>query len=179
MNRPELYKKTIDILYKAYFDDTLERGKCNACAVGNILRETAASLKIETRAWANTFITIINPKTGATRQIICEDDEIITHDPLFGHMAIKAFRESDFESLRNSRLLIQHAPYSLEELIQIEYAFETAAWSQSKEDQMYYGLAAVLDVLAQIHEVTDQDLITTNSKRFSEHYKTRLCTTNA
>lgn len=37
MKRPELYQKTVDILVKAYFDDTLQHGNCYACAVGNII----------------------------------------------------------------------------------------------------------------------------------------------
>jgi hypothetical protein len=37
MNRPELYKKTVDILFDAYFNDTLRHNNCMACAVGNIV----------------------------------------------------------------------------------------------------------------------------------------------
>lgn len=34
----ERFERTIDILVRAYKDDTLRHGNCTACAVGNIIR---------------------------------------------------------------------------------------------------------------------------------------------
>src|SRR5690349_16430544 len=41
--KPELYKKTVDILFNAYFNDTLEHGNYCGCAVGNLV---AANMNI-------------------------------------------------------------------------------------------------------------------------------------
>lgn len=38
MNRPELFRKSIDTLATAYFEGSLEAGSCSACAVGNLIR---------------------------------------------------------------------------------------------------------------------------------------------
>jgi hypothetical protein len=38
MNRPEVYHKSVQILYDAYFNDTLDvMVNCYACAVGNLI----------------------------------------------------------------------------------------------------------------------------------------------
>lgn len=37
MKNKKLFNETVDILVKAYMNDTLEHGSCSACAVGNII----------------------------------------------------------------------------------------------------------------------------------------------
>lgn len=37
MNRPDRFWKSIDVLATAYFEGTLEKGSCHACAVGNLI----------------------------------------------------------------------------------------------------------------------------------------------
>jgi hypothetical protein len=37
MNRPDRFWKSIDVLATAYFEGTLEKGTCSACAVGNLI----------------------------------------------------------------------------------------------------------------------------------------------
>lgn len=54
MLKPELYQKTVDILVKAYFEDTLEHGNCEACAVGNIVNYGKPKKTLE---WSNVFCT--------------------------------------------------------------------------------------------------------------------------
>lgn len=156
MNRPDLYNKTVDILYKAYFDDTLEHSNCAACAVGNIIaaRNNYKVMKgytcwrgqndlLVSTSWDNVFFT------GYGKQVM-----------------YRALYKDD------ARREIDSTGYELDELAKIEFAFESCEWLCSPDEYMFNGLVAVLDALAQIHEVTDQDLISNNSKRFSDHYKT-------
>lgn len=176
MNRPELYKKTVDILYKAYFDDTLERGNCYACAVGNII---AANLGREYEVgngrsrqrlfWSGFLPYASDWVERAADTRIPNWFKLIYHEDNYDH--------------EQAMLEIKSTGYSISEVRKIEQTFESAPtrWEgYTVEEEMFNGLSAVLDALAQIHEVTDNDLITTNSKRFSDHYKTRsLCATNA
>jgi hypothetical protein len=45
--------------------------------------------------------------------------------------------------------------YTWQELARIEYAFERAPMSHSREDHVFNGLMAVVDVLCQIHEMDE------------------------
>lgn len=54
MLKPELYQRTVDILVKAYFEDTLRHGDCSACAVGNLVNYGKPK---ETWEWASVFYT--------------------------------------------------------------------------------------------------------------------------
>jgi hypothetical protein len=65
--------------------------------------------------------------------------------------------------------------YKVHELQIIEDAFENANEGNSREDWMYNGLVAVLDVLKEIHEVTDEDLAI-SKQRFAAHHQSKLQT---
>jgi hypothetical protein len=175
MKNPELYHKTVDILYQAYFNDTLSHHDCYNCAVGNICKEAANQLNIEPRSWANTFVTITDREDWSAKQLFAGDGQIITQNLLFGHFIkrVDPDNESDMRCLRESRMLLERVPYPVRELARIENAFERAPFGESGEDYMFNGLVAVLEVLREIHEVTNEDLLTANNKRFSDHYKSK------
>src|SRR6185295_19985371 len=171
MNRPELYKKTVDILYQAYFDDTLRHGNCHACAVGNIV---AANMGFKYKTYRGLY--------GISICYDFPDDRVNIHWNVAHPLARLGwpsafFTAGDYQSFgevdESGRLQIESTGYSIDELAQIEFAFEVADKGLSDDEYMFNGLSAVLDILARIHEVTDQDLITTTSKRFSDHYKSR------
>jgi hypothetical protein len=148
MNRPELYKKTVDILYQAYFKDTLRHANCQACAVGNIICANLGALP--------------NIKEPGSVNYKASDG------------IVYGIRWSNYGShTRNPQLDVTAVTgYSHKEIVKIELAFECVSHGKCAEDYMFNGLVAVLDVLKQIHEVTDEDQI--NNDRFTEHYQTRL-----
>lgn len=170
MNRPDLYNKTVDILYQAYFNDTLRHGNCHACAVGNII---AANMGFKYRPFECPFsgsTIVFNIKTYDMHWVVAKGGRHSKGWPT-------SFYTSGGYQVRGTadeaaKIQIKATGYLIKELAQIEFAFETADKGSSPEDRMFNGLVAVLNVLAQIHDVTDADLLSSNSKRFSDHYKT-------
>lgn len=127
------FNHTVNVLLKAYLNDTLERGNCYACAVGNLVAE-ALGTKVcpvlrtwennELTFWDNVFMTYIHHQ------------EIIPEN----------YRDSAKEQ-------IDATGYTWQQLAKIEFAFETGCRGSSEDDKMFNGLMAVVDVLAEIHEI--------------------------
>ncbi len=132
MKNPELYEKTVNLLLDSYTAGKLFHGRCDACALGNILN---------TGDWAFDFCTF--PDTLGLSQ--------------------KSFKRDEEDTLYFNRLY-KGSGYSREELMKIEYAFESSIAKdyhlyrevKTKEGQ-YLGLCAVLDVLKEIHETETQE----------------------
>lgn len=150
MIKEALYNKTVGILVDAYFNDTLRHGSCSACAVGNIV---AANLEIK-----------VFPKGGWSRSLPYWSDvhiiDSLTHEQIFfedGHL----YRKEGIEQIKTTG-------YTPEQTAQIEYAFETASQGNSKEDWMFNGLMAVIEVLDKIHENTDEAITTQTKQRFNK-----------
>lgn len=149
MNREELYYKTVNTLLDAYNDDKLRHCNCYQCAVGNICRETAQKMKIDTASWKYLFMTSDGKQYG-----------------------INELYDSP-KKIENARKLIKETGYTVEELAKVEFAFETSIYNSAEgykywmgdntdnENEIYQitkkgqymGLCAVLDVLKEIHEV--------------------------
>lgn len=148
-NRIDLYKKTVDTLYEAYFNDALEHNVCTACAVGNILGFMD---------WNNLFTT--TKYEPSFSQVLLQTDGIY-------------YSKYDKECLSNIKLIeqIEKSGYSWQELAKIEFAFESAPEGKSDEDYMFNGLVAVLEVLKNIHDIEDEASLE-NVKRFETHYQT-------
>lgn len=166
MIKPELYKRTTDILYQAYFNHTLEHQNCYACAVGNLV---AANM--------------------CKRFVI---DEALTEQKLYweGYNSydIKSTGGKDVSWFGIIKRVFSHGSgnhheeiistgYTIMELTRIEHAFEVCERGKNDEDWMFNGLVAVLEVLKEIHQVTDQDLLTNNNNRFKEQYERRTVKT--
>lgn len=136
MNRPS-FDHTVSILVKAYLNDTLEHGKCEACAVGNIVHaagfpryntgECEAMKPDSCGNWKGVFVT-----TG-------------------GIQKMRHAVDKDWEQI--GLRMIEATGYTVEELAWVEYAFETAPKGKSDDDWMLNGLMTVVDVLASIHNV--------------------------
>lgn len=126
------FENAISALVKAFFDGSLRKGDCTACAVGNITG---------TASWANVFVTAI----GSKKQV------------WYGDMVAQAYGGIDhIESM-----CLNSSGYSLKELAKVEFAFEsntklfpTCAFSHDliMQDQ-YNGLMAVVDVLCKIEGI--------------------------
>lgn len=155
MIKPELYHKTVGILYDAYFADTLEKGNCFACAVGNIV---AANM-------GKKFC--VDPEAGNVFQKYYWKG-YAPYSDIFNGANVEWF---PLTGVPNKETL--STGYSIDELMRIENAFEKSP-GVGVQDRMFNGLVAVLEVLAQIHQVTDEDLLTANNKRFKDHYNKRV-----
>lgn len=138
MNRPELYKKTVDILLDAYNNGDLVHGLCSHCAVGNIVR-------------AN------NPHIRKPEMII----DLFGMEGLWYRLKdFPGYVKGDGSALLDAAIdQIDSTGYSVEEIFQIEEAFEgdkpeepqvLRRVTANKEEQ-FKGLTRVLKVLEEIH----------------------------
>lgn len=156
MINPELYQRTVDILVKAYFEDTLEHTNCRACAVGNIV---AANMGIVLCRTGN-FLSDIMPKN------------FIPHNPesdsgvWYGAIHDRRIHEHNmtFAVIKQ----VESTGYKAEELAEIEYAFENVPHIDSEDEWMFNGLMAVIDVLDEIHQNTDKGVTEVSKKRFEK-----------
>ena len=149
MNRPELYRKTVDILYQAYFNDTLEHGKCVACAVGNIIRVNIGASISDTPFDTGKFV--------GDRQFLVDNQ---LQAPVWAlvfmtmcNTRVQDVNPGEFRGLAAQQIAATGYPW--QELAKIEYAFETANKGSSDEDYMFNGLVSVLEVLKELHKVDD------------------------
>lgn len=138
MNRPQLLATTRQILFDAYYNDTLEHGNCHACAVGNMVA-------------ANMGIKIV-PCDFFSFKFAWEKG-LSAWNAVFRTFHGDQYQEPEAYNLISVREQIDATGYTWEELAKIEFAFETAHRGDSEEDYMYNGLVRVLDVLDQIHDV--------------------------
>lgn len=151
MRDEKLYNQTVDIFLDAYNAGELFHGNCDACAVGNIIKETGGFVKSADgfaryqSSWHEIFCTNINNLYRQTQKLL--------HD----------------EHNEDAAKEIAQTGYSLDELAKIEYAFETSIFGKFPEGDFvnsylhyvkveekkgqFLGLCAVLRVLAGIHEV--------------------------
>lgn len=180
MNRPELYGRTVGILYDAYYKDTLHHGDCCACAVGNIIVANMGysivknpapgpDLYNHSRAWMTSQGDIL-PYPGSVRTM---NGHVFNG---WGAFVATDWRHQEINwSALNVPIVkeqIMSTGYLPEEVILIERAFESAK-GEKGEERMFNGLCLVLDALAAIHEVSDHDNIN-QKKHFAEHYQVRM-----
>jgi hypothetical protein len=138
------FEQTISILIKAYFDNTLFSGYCEACAIGNLV------------AHANNY------KILKINDSVMWDNGTYTFQAKWGDVFKTTSRGKQYIDLQHfkgqARKEIISTGYTLEELVKIEYVFEKAYnktnflfWK--KVDRMFNALCAVVDVLADIHQI--------------------------
>jgi hypothetical protein len=150
MIKEELYKRTVDILYQAYFNDTLIHSSCTACAVANIILANHNTAPVKEDA------------PGVLRLSWPFGEVSYSHGVSWYSVVSKGIEPDNY-----ANKLISVTGYDWEQLRKIENAFEKASYGVSEEDWMFNGLVAVLEVLKEIHQVEDDAEV---KKRFSNHY---------
>lgn len=148
MNREEIYYRSVDVLVKAYLNDTLEHGNTCACAVGNLIA-------------ANTGRTLVPPVVPPkyTQLYIWSD----------GTALPKWFEEMRCNAMSDeARQQISSTGYSVREVIEIEQAFEGAHPQYPTNDYVFNSLMSVIDCLDKIHENTDTIISTAAKKKFDK-----------
>lgn len=141
------FESTVDILVKAYLNDTLRHGECCACAVGNIIASNIGCvLQLDSEGY---FMWIRN-----MNEINTVWDNVFYTTPDGNQI----FDKSQL-GIREKKQ-IEASGYSLDELMRIEKAFESLNFDRdsdqwNSDNHMYEGLMAVVDVLADIHGIDD------------------------
>ena len=135
MKNQEHFDRTVQILVGAYLNNTLMHRNCHACAVGNLI---AANLGIPYSkdlkwigrqvAWKEVFVT-------------------------FRYQIAQLKRPWAYTG--EAKVQIDSTGYTWQELAKMEYAFERAPMGHSRDEHMFNGLMAVVEVLAQIHELEE------------------------
>lgn len=147
------FENTVSILVKAYLNDTLQHGDCAACAVGNIIAANIGAKVVPEKINCNGYW-----KRNHDNLTIAWNDVFMT-----------PFRENQRFQLENYKGQIKRqidaSGYSVHDLAKIEFAFERAHNPEYNirtdglpddflnPEWMFNGLMAVLDVLAEIHNV--------------------------
>jgi hypothetical protein len=166
MKNETLYHRTVDILVQAYFNDTLEHDNCYACAVGNIVAANCGFVfEKDMRDEENRLMWKGFNGYGVIKLSI--DDNAT-------YFAIEYRSGNDVSMTPNIKHQIEKSGYSLRELSKIEKAFERASIGNSKEDWMFNGLMAVIEVLDQIHENNDTEISQSSKSKFTRNSLTPI-----
>lgn len=125
------FEHSVNILLKAFLNNTLSHQDCGACAVGNLMshelgRPLTTIEKSMGYGWATVFFT------PHSKMQILHPERLHNEIP---------------------KRLINVTGYHWTDLAKIEFAFESCDNGESLEDKMFNGLMAVVDVLAEIHEI--------------------------
>jgi hypothetical protein len=131
---------TVNVLVKAYLNDTLEHSNCGACAVGNMIADSIGDANFPVHS---PFIdkNVILSKGHGWAAVFCtvsKDKQFIFSDEYNGV----------------AKEQIDSTGYTWQELARIEKAFEYQGYTiKGRDEAMFCGLMAVVDVLADIHNI--------------------------
>ena|SRR5690606_5590736 len=128
------FNYTVGVLINAYLSGKLERGYCGLCAVGNILNGRTE--------WSVLFCTDSHGKQRRGQE-------------LYGYLpAMQLVTPEEYAVASTCALIdIRRSGYTVDELAEVEFAFETAPKGSSLDDSIFNGLVAAIDALAKIHNV--------------------------
>jgi hypothetical protein len=136
------FNYTVNVLVQAYLNGTLEHCNCSACAVGNIIADVK---KVEPVLFCNQGDDYTNRFSDGSKPLwnylFCSTvpgKQDVSPSAYFGEV------KSEIDS----------TGYTWQELAKIEYAFELHRNPSDEDTAMFNGLMAVVDVLAEIHEIS-------------------------
>lgn len=157
-SRIELYQRTIGILKIAFIKNTLVNNNACACAGGHLV---AAALGYDIRMveeykydtnqigyyWFENGIQLPYPSRNEQQVPV----------GWFGLYSISGASFNDFYK-GEVKKQVEATGYTYLELLRIEEAFESHI-GNNPEELIFYGLLNVLDVLGEIHELSDHEII--------------------
>lgn len=151
MKNETLYNKTVNILVDAYFNDTLVHCNCYGCAVGNLV---AANMGLK--------------YVGKGKKLRWRGVKSIYQGfPSKNWIDVLQMGEVNIEEYDGvAKMQIDATGYTPQELARIEHAFENEGIYQRNDQTMFNGLMAVIEVLDQIHENTDQTVTQSSKQKF-------------
>lgn len=146
MKNQELFDRTVGILVKAYFNNTLEHGDCCACAVGNLV--CANMYNGDVRAWDNDYYGYFNENWS----------DVFMTTNCNQNVKVEKLHGRAYEQIKSTG-------YDFMELAKIEFAFETVkipvgefGEEENSDEHIFNGLMAVVEVLSEIHEATNEEI---------------------
>ena len=125
------FDKTVDVLVKAYLNDTLEKGSICGCAVGNLVVDSLGL--VIGKHWISGRVGWVGKR--ASWWYIFSTTE-----------GVQRIEPQQYEINSNAKEQIDSTGYTWQELARVEFAFET-------KKTIFDGLMAVVDVLADIHKI--------------------------
>lgn len=155
------FEKAYNALYNAFMNDTLAKGSCKACAVGNIVADAMGGKVVID----NEF------------RIYCDVDNIFWNDVFCTADGKQKFSSQSYKYTKKRIKTL--TGYSWREMAKIEYAFEINSkihWvdynqhtpEQIMEDQ-FKGLMAVMDVMIELDNVKE-------GNQYKETFKNKFAT---
>jgi hypothetical protein len=148
------FEKAYNALYNAFMNNTLAKGTCTACAVGNIVAD-AMGAKVYKTEWESfiTFHCNYSNHWWGKMFVTYSDGQSIT----------KISEDSEVKKLRKN--ILNLTGYTWRELAKVEKAFEENTEIPFDKYNQYYpeevmedqfkGLMAVMDVLIELDEVKE------------------------
>lgn len=153
MNRPT-FSQTVDVLVKAYLNDTLQHRSCYACAVGNLVANgLQITMTKENLKWPGFPYPTNECGLPVGWGAAFSSDESGFSD------IVKQTIDTYVLNVPAVKNQIKATGYKWQELARIEFAFESVDKRFDADDEIDYdvwmfdGLMAVVDVLADIHGV--------------------------
>jgi len=167
----ERFERAYNALLKAFMNDTLAKGTCVACAVGNIVADAMGG-----QVMCSTFSegTIKGLDYECNVRNSWWSDLFVTN--IFGRQTIYTKKEGRYvEKYRKD--IFKLTGYKWDEMAKVEKAFETNTKilyveypthteQQIMEDQ-FNGLMAVMDVLIKLDDVAE-------GQKYKDAFKTKL-----
>lgn len=147
MKNKKLFEKSVQILSDAYFKDALKAQSCKACAVGNLIE-------------GNGYKLIQG--YSITAEVACKDNSC---EHWLRYIGVYCRDEIPTKKWLNEELgleQIKATGYTSQELNLVELAFERA--EKVSDDLMFDRLMAVVEVLQQIHECSEEDTVKAKGK---------------
>ena len=159
MKTPERFNRAIKALVKGFFNDTLAKNNCSACAVGNIVAESIGEKVVLDNPYA-----IVMANSAKWQYIFSAVDgycyrsfhELAANN---GHIG-KTQSEIQYNE---GMQCIERTGYTTDELIKIETAFESNTkiywhkypFTQKNEimQDQFNGLMAVVEVLCKLDNI--------------------------
>lgn len=173
------FEKAYNSLVKAYFENTLAKGICRACAVGNIVADAQGGTVQKVLVKRQ----IIDWFTGKpTREIDKVEFTCNVNNHFWGAAfstsgGVQSRTRSKEDADKINSELTKLTGYTLDEMAQIEYAFETNTQLQlsfyhnySEQDileDQFKGLSAVVDVMVELDGIENDNNRYNN--KFREH----------
>lgn len=162
-SKKDRFDHSVSVLVKAFFEGTLAKGSCAACAVGNLVADvcgykiTENLLDYDQTSPMWHFVFVTDMITGIQE---------LSPECYSGEIA----RQIDSTGYTWQELAKVEKMFELNTLINFQY-YNKYTKQEIMQDQ-YNGLMAVVDVLAEINEI---DLTTTNqAKELFDYEKSSL-----
>lgn len=150
------FEKAYNALYNAFMNDTLAKGTCIACAVGNIVADAMGA-------------KVYKQKELGTIAFRCSNDNFWWGEMFFtidSELRITKIKEGN-NVKKYRRKILNLTGYTWREVAKIENAFEKNTeipfdkynhyLSKKVMEDQFKGLMAVMDVLIELDEVKEGD----------------------